>query len=183
MKTSQLRTVLLVAIANLAVLPAVAQVVRPAGYFVQGGIAEEHAWNATAGVVWPWAWRASVMGTELSAITEAYVSHWDSRTATGRRSFVQVGVVPLVRLRLEQGRSPWFLEAGIGLSLLDHKFETETKRFTTSFNFVDVVGVGRSFGSARQQELGLRLQHVSNAGIKAPNPGQNFVQLRYASSF
>jgi hypothetical protein len=31
--------------------------------------------------------------------------------------------------------------------------------------------------------VGLRLSHVSNAGIKEPNPGENFLQLRYARSF
>ena len=68
-------------------------------------------------------------------------------------------------------------------AILERCLDPETKRFTTTFNFVDVIGVGRSFGPSRTQELGLRLQHVSNAGIRVPNPGQNFVQLRYAASF
>jgi lipid A 3-O-deacylase len=38
-------------------------------------------------------------------------------------------------------------------------------------------------GQQRQHELQLRLEHVSNAGIKEPNPGANFVQLRYALHF
>lgn len=29
----------------------------------------------------------------------------------------------------------------------------------------------------------LRLQHFSNASIRHPNPGENFVQLRYARRF
>jgi lipid A 3-O-deacylase len=41
---------------------------------------------------------------------------------------------------------------------------------------------GRRHAPGRREaaDLSLRLQHVSNAGIKEPNPGENFVQLRYA---
>jgi hypothetical protein len=42
------------------------------------------------------------------------------------------------------------------------------------------MAVGRMFGAERQHELVLRLEHFSNAGIDHPNPGENFVQLRYA---
>ena len=76
-----------------------------------------------------------------------------------------------------------FAEAGIGISAMDKRFVTATKELSTSLNFVDVIGVGRSLGTVRPQELGLRIQHVSNAGIKSPNPGHNFVMLRYSASF
>jgi hypothetical protein len=33
--------------------------------------------------------------------------------------------------------------------------------------------------TVRQRELVLRVEHFSNAGIKHPNPGENYVQLRY----
>lgn len=171
------------ACASLVPAPAAAGGLRPSGYFVQGGLAEGRIWSATAGLTWPWAWKTGVLGAELGGLTEASISHWSAPAATGRRGFTQVGLLPLLRLRPDRGRSPWFVEAGIGLSAMDHHFVTTTKQFTTSFNFVDVVGVGRSFGAAREHELGLRLQHVSNAGIRVPNPGQNFVQLRYAASF
>lgn len=164
-------------------VPASAQHLRPAGYFVQGGLAEGRVWSATAGLTWPWAWKTRVLGSELGGLTEAFVSHWDAPSSSDRRGFTQVGVLPLLRLRLDQGRSPWFAEAGIGLSVMDQHFVTPAKQLSTSFNFVDVVGIGRSFGTAGERELGLRLQHVSNAGIRAPNPGQDFVLLRYAAKF
>lgn len=47
----------------------------------------------------------------------------------------------------------------------------------------DSLGLGVSLGAQRQHELLLRLQHVSNAGLKQPNPGLNFLQLRYALHF
>lgn len=184
MKSKHILTLALLTAASSAVVPVGAQGLRPSGYFVQGGLGDSGTWNAGAGVVWPWAWKSSLLGTEVGGITEAFISHWDAKSATGgRRGFTQVGVVPLFRFRFDQGRSAWFAEGGIGISTMDQHFVTPSKQFTTAFNFVDVVGIGRSFGTARDQEIGLRLQHVSNAGIREPNPGQNFVQLRYAASF
>jgi lipid A 3-O-deacylase len=66
---------------------------------------------------------------------------------------------------------------------MDRKFRTQDKEFSTAFNFVDVIGVGRSIGADRRQELSLRISHISNAGIKKPNPGEEFLQLRYAVMF
>ncbi|RYG65377.1 acyloxyacyl hydrolase, partial [bacterium] len=35
-------------------------------------------------------------------------------------------------------------------------------------------------GYEGNSEIALRIEHFSNASIQKPNPGQNFVQLRYA---
>lgn len=182
-KHINIRSLALAAAFCAGVFPAAAEGWRPSGYVVQGGLFDARVWNASVGLTWPWAWKSSLMGTEVGGVTEAYIAHWDAPSASGRRGFTQVGLLPMFRFRPEQGRSPWFAEAGIGVSAMDQHFVTPDKQFTTSFNFVDVVGVGRSFGVARGQEIGLRLQHVSNAGIRVPNPGQNFLQLRYASAF
>ena len=119
----------------------------------------------------------------VTGITEAYVSHWNARGAGGRRSFTQLGLTPMFRYRGDHGRSAWFVEAGIGISVIDPVYTTNAKQFSSRFNFVDVAGVGRSFGPQGQRELSLRVAHVSNCGIKSPNPGENFLQLRYAVLF
>ena len=182
MQTKLLPSFVVIAAALLALSPVGAQDPRPAGYYVQGGSGEDRTYNATVGLTWPWSWRRDLMGVELGGLTEAYVSHWSALGLDGRRGFTQLGLVPMLRLRLNRD-SPWFAEAGIGISVMDKRFVTATKELSTSFNFVDVIGVGRSFGTVRPQELGLRIQHVSNAGIKSPNPGHNFVTLRYSASF
>jgi lipid A 3-O-deacylase len=180
MQFSLIRLFFLALTAATVTLPAVAEGLQPQGYLLQAGGGDRGTWSVIAGVYWGSDWRRSLAGFEVSGVTEAFISHWDARAAEGRRGFTQIGVLPL---RPDAGRSPWFAEAGIGLSTTHPIFETDRKRFSTAFNFVDVLGVGRSVGAARQHELGLRLQHVSNGGIRAPNPGQNFVQLRYAASF
>ncbi len=156
---------------------------RPEGAFVDGAVARHSAYSITAGLLWPWSWRRDFAGAEVTGLTEAYVSHWNAKGATDRQTYTQAGVVPLLRLRFDEGRSAWFVEGGIGASIMDRIYRTADRQFSTSFNFVDVVGVGRSFGPGRRQELSLRLSHVSNAGLKQPNPGENFLHLRYAVMF
>lgn len=124
-----------------------------------------------------------MFGGELTAATEAFASHWSGRGAGEPVTFTQVGLVPLLRYRFSAGRSDWFMEAGIGIALTDRPYRTDQKQFSTRFNFVDMAGVGRSFGAQRRQEISLRIAHTSNANIKKPNPGQDFLQLRYAALF
>lgn len=183
-KKKQLLSGALCAVCLAVSLPVAAEGWRPDGYLVQAAVGEDRTASATLGLSWAWAWKYSLLGAEVSGLTEAYISHWNAPSVDGgRRGFVQVGVVPVLRLRPGEGASPWFAEAGIGLSTMDRHFETTTKKFSMAFNFVDVVGIGRSFGAARSQEIGIRLQHVSNGSLRPPNPGQNFVQLRYAAAF
>ena len=66
---------------------------------------------------------------------------------------------------------------------MDVMYRTADKQFSTHCNFASVAAVGRSFGPQRRQELSLRFFHVSNADLKKPNPGENFLQLRYAAMF
>ena len=116
----------------------------------------------------------------------AYVSQWRLRSATpagAHHSLTQLGLVPVLRLRLDEGRSPWFVEGGIGLSVTDTMYATPGKQFSTRFNFADHLGVGLSLGARRQHELALRLQHISNGDIKKPNPGEDFLQLRWGVAF
>jgi lipid A 3-O-deacylase len=176
---------LLATAAALAALSLNAQAMdlTPRGAFAVAGVAARGTDSLSVGAIWPWAWRTQLPGGEVTAITEAYVSRWKARAAVGRQSFTQFGLVPLVRLRRDEGRSDWFGELGIGVSVTDRVYNTPGKRFSTRFNFVDTLGIGRSFGAQRQQELGVRLVHMSNAGIKHPNPGENFLQLRYAVMF
>jgi lipid A 3-O-deacylase len=177
------RCLLIPACAALLSLGAIAADLRPGGAFIEGGVAQHQSYSVTAGLVWPWSWRRDFAASQVTGVTELYVSRWSAREADGRESFTQLGLVPLFRLRFNGGRSPWFAEGGIGISMMDKPYRTATKEFSTRFNFVDVVGVGRSFGIERHQEVSLRVSHVSNGGIKTPNPGENFLQLRYAVMF
>ena len=157
----------------------------PKAVFVaEGGVTLHGTLSASAGVAWPWEWSRVWRGGEWSGTTELFVSHWSAKQSGGERAaLTQVGVTPLLRCRFDSGRSPLFAEAGIGLSWLDSLYRSDRKQFSTRFNFYDAVGVGMNFGARGEHEIGVRFSHVSNAGIKRPNPGENFLQLRYVRNF
>jgi lipid A 3-O-deacylase len=174
---------LLAGFTSLAASHAFAQSLRPSGYFAEAAVLGGRDWALGAGLVWNLPWHRQILGEEVTSLAEGSISHWQARGTGHSHGFTHVALVPLARVRFDGGRSPWFADAGIGVSLTDRLFVTQTKTFTTRFNFVDTLGIGRSFGADRRQDLSLRLQHVSNAGIRVPNPGQNFLQLRYAGAF
>lgn len=124
-------------------------------------------------------------GTGGSSYWDVYLGQWRGPQANGvTRSYTQVGALAMWRWRLSQGESRWFAEAGIGLSYLDGTYSKPGGRtFGSRLNFTERLGLGRSFGARDAHELSLSYQHHSNAGLKKPNPGEDFVQLRYAYRF
>ncbi|AKJ27454.1 acyloxyacyl hydrolase [Caldimonas brevitalea] len=140
----------------------------------------------TAGVIWPWSRHWAWGGGHLSGYWEAALSRWSADGGDqGRdRSWItQVGVTPVFRWRPGGQDGAWFVEGGIGLTLMTPIYRNGNKRFSTAFNFGDHLAIGRNLGQQGRHELSLRVQHFSNAGIRHPNPGEDFVQLRYALSF
>jgi hypothetical protein len=156
---------------------------RPDGGFVEWGHTAHHGNALTAGLTWQGRWHRDWGPVYVTGSVEAFASRWAwDRTTPGNSHSVVVGVVPLARFSAGPA-SRWFAEAGIGLSLADQRYSTDDKQFSTRFNFYDVLAVGHSFGAQRQQELSLRVTHVSNGGIRHPNPGENFLQVRWATRF
>lgn len=159
---------------------------RPAWYpdkvFAQIGAAEE-AHMAVVGAIWDWPWLRGYAWGNASGYFEASFGRWVSQVDDGARAsawVTQVGLTPVLRWR-PFANSKWFTEAGIGVNVLAPIYRSSDKRFSTAFNFGDHVAIGVQFGDEFNHEVSLRLQHFSNAGIKEPNPGENFVQLRYAA--
>lgn len=158
---------------------------KPDGVSVQAGAGGKGTAMAGLGVVWDWDFQRMRRKAELTAHTELMVNHWRGNAATGggKDGLTQLVVLPSLRMRLARGASPWFIELGIGASWMDERFETPRKRFSSRWNFYDMMGIGHSFGAEHEHELSLRWIHVSNAGLKEPNPGQDFLQLRYVARF
>jgi lipid A 3-O-deacylase len=76
-----------------------------------------------------------------------------------------------------------YVEAGIGVYLLSHTINNDTTHLPTSFEFGSHVGAGLRVGARREATVGIALQHLSNAGIKQPNGGVNFVLLNASFPF
>ena len=100
------------------------------------------------------------------------------RARNGEDTIYDVGLTPVFRLEGTAPGSAYF-EAAIGFHLLSDLQIDHDRPFSTRFQFGDHIGVGRRFGPRERYDLSLRLQHLSNGGIRRPNPGIDFLQLRF----
>lgn len=154
----------------------------PDKMFAQIGAADD-ARMAVVGATWEVPVLRGFAWGNGSGYVEASFGRWVSDVNDGSRAsawVTQVGITPVLRW-YPFASSQWFAEGGIGVNVLAPVYRSSDKRFSTVFNFGDHVGIGLQFGVERRHELALRLQHFSNAGLKEPNPGENFVQLRYTA--
>jgi hypothetical protein len=147
------------------------------------GPGKDGAGQVAAGLIWEWDThrqrRALVTGQ-----TELIASYWHANAVGGgSQGLWNVALVPVLRMELDRGRSPWVLELGIGVSWLSRQYKTPDKTFSSTWNFYDVIGAAYRFGREEEHEIGARFTHISNAGLKLPNPGEDFLLLRYSRKF
>jgi lipid A 3-O-deacylase len=121
-----------------------------------------------------------------SVYGEAVVGEWFAhhRDPGQPRSVTQFTVAPVLRYTVAGGAfHDVFIEAGVGLSVITPHFQDHGRTFSTTFNFDDHASLGKRFGTRREYEWSVRVEHFSNGGIRNPNPGQNFAQVRLARHF
>lgn len=100
------------------------------------------------------------------------------------QDIVEAGYSPFLRLeRPMEGSRLLFVEASIGVRLLSHTRISPDHTMSSAFQFSDQLGAGYQWGPEGRSTLGVRFQHLSNAGIKKPNPGINFTQVYYRHRF
>lgn len=124
-------------------------------------------------------------GRGLSAYLDGFISVWRADRHDGQpdRNLVQFGHIAALRYRFAQGRARWFVDAGVGLTYADRHYRAPSHFFSTRFQFTEIIGIGLRLDRRARHELSLRFQHVSNAGIRKPNPGEDFGRLRYVYRF
>ncbi len=120
----------------------------------------------------------------LSLHWDISLNHWRTESTTGSdRSFTQLAGLGIWRHTLGGPGSAWFVDLGLGASVFDHKYGSGKRKFSTTYQFAEALGMGYSFGKNRAYEISLRYQHISNSGIKEPNPGEDVIHLRFATRF
>lgn len=152
---------------------------RPSSTFIQLGYSEGSE-SAAIGATWNWERRREQRIGTVTGHWEFVLGQWRGSAEDGRSWVSQVGITPVLRLYPAAWPAGWFVEGGIGVNIVAPKYRGDGERFGTTFNFGDHLAIGARFGAAGEHEIALRIQHFSNAGIKQPNPGENFVQLRYS---
>jgi hypothetical protein len=138
------------------------------------------------GLQWKWSQKWLATGNwHLGGYWDASLGYWDNQSANATHSsIVDIGFTPVFRFQqtTPSSVSP-YAELGIGFHFLSHTSVTPQRQFGSSFQFGDHIGAGLRFGERGQYDLGYRYQHLSNAGIKQPNNGINFHQIRLQYHF
>jgi lipid A 3-O-deacylase len=131
---------------------------------------------------WEQRWFAS-NGRHLSGYWEATASLWrleSYRNVPGQKKNIGViGFTPVLRYQ-NDSKLGLYGEAGIGVNLFSSLYKNGDKELSTAFQFGDHVGVGYT---TAKWDLGLRYQHYSNASIKSPNGGANWIIVKAAYRF
>jgi lipid A 3-O-deacylase len=136
------------------------------------------------GVQWDWNKRWLQTGEwHVGGYWEASIGRWHRDTnAVGQNSnLTDVGFTPVFRFQRNDLKGP-YAEAAVGFHWLS-RTQIGDKRMSTQFQFGDHLGAGYRFGDKGQYDLGFRYQHLSNGGIKRPNNGINFSQVRLQYHF
>jgi lipid A 3-O-deacylase len=134
------------------------------GAFVEAGYGDDSTSLLRAGITYRWR-EPPLPQWRLAGYWEIGAGIWDNAEETT----VDIGVTPVFRLQ----RSQFYVEAGIGAHLIHAQVSTEGN---IALQFGSHAGAGFSSG---KYDFGLRLQHLSNAGLRSPNPGNNFFLLRF----
>ena len=119
----------------------------------------------------------------FSLIGEAHVAWWHTSEGNVHSNIGEIGVTPIIRFIKGSGSIRPYIEVGAGIRLLSSPTISTSLSLGTAFQFADMAGVGVQFGSHQQYQAGYRFQHISNGGIKEPNPGINFSQLYLQYNF
>src|SRR5262245_60127827 len=157
----------------------------PDATFAQlGGSSSANNW--TVGVQWAWQrgwrWGESVHARghwELAAGRWSALQSWRN---DDRDWYTQIAFSPVLRLGTD-GWPGWYLDAGLGPTLLLPTYVDRERTFSTQFNFQTQLAAGRMFGARQRHDVALFYAHISNAEIEQPNPGLNLFALRYTWRF
>lgn len=117
-------------------------------------------------------WWQSDVGA-LTGYWDAGYTYWEGDKESNNHS---LSVSPVLVYEFSGERVKPYLEAGIGVAAFRHT-RIESRNLSTAVQFEDRLGVGLRF---RNQTLGLRVMHYSNAGLKRPNDGIEMYSLHYS---
>jgi lipid A 3-O-deacylase len=160
------------------------ELVSPVGVFVEAGAADD-ARSVVVGAAWTWLQPSKWGAGHASGYLETSIGEWACHKHPDQHyegCSTQVGLTPVIRYAPGSWEH-WFMEVGVGVDAIFPAYRSDKRGFATEFNFGDHVGIGRKFGDDGRDEIELRAEHYSNGGYKNPNPGENWVQLRYMHWF
>lgn len=136
---------------------------------------------ARAALQWDWKVRWLETGNwHVAGHWDVAVARWfNDEPLRPSSGLWDLSVTPVLRLQqtVRSAFSP-YLEIGVGAHLLSETSVSPDRRFSTALQFGSHIGVGVRFGPHHEYDLGYRFRHLSNAGIKQPNDGIEFHEVR-----
>ncbi len=151
---------------------------------IEIGMGEDDLMVTRIGAQWDWNqnWFNS-NGTSLDGYFDLNAAWWHASDWKGKdedKELAVVGLTPVFRFMKTDKKGP-YVEGGIGFAFFSKPYNNAGNNMGISFQFTEHVGVGYVFDN--NLDLGLRLQHYSNAGISDHNSGENLLMLRAAYRF
>jgi len=120
-------------------------------------------------------------GYHLSGYWDANAAFWRANRwqdePGNSKNLAVVGITPVFRWEADDKRG-FYVDAGIGAAVFSSVYRNTHRQLSTAFEFADHVGAGYVFDN--KWELGVRIQHYSNGGIKHPNGGVNLAVVKLA---
>ena len=135
------------------------------------------------GAQWNWAaqwWKSN--NTHIGGYWNLNLAKWRGNRfrniPNNRQDLFAIGLTPVFRFQRDSLTGP-YAEFGIGVYYLSELYDNDDKKLSTKFQFGDHIGVGYVFNN--RLDVGVKLQHFSNGGIKKPNSGVDMlvVEARY----
>lgn len=102
-------------------------------------------------------------------------SVWSADAGPYAKQAFSLALIPMGRYGLQVGSAMVDFSVGLGPTLVSET-DIGTRQKSTNFQFTDEMGVGISDLNQRAR-LAFTYRHVSNADIKLPNNGVNFLGL------
>jgi len=123
-------------------------------------------------------WRGALAARPLELNLEYSFGVVQAVSGPSNRSLAHLGLTPFARWWLGANTGA---EVGVGPNVFSG-VHLGNKDTSTAFQFGSSLGLFHRLQDSPWL-FGIRLTHYSNAGIKDPNPGQNYVQLRVSYVF
>jgi lipid A 3-O-deacylase len=132
---------------------------------------------------WNRSWFAA-NGRHLSGYWDASLAQWRGnayRNVPGQhQNITVVGLTPVFRYQRDDNKG-LYLEGGIGVHLFSQLYNNDDNQLSTAFQFGDHIGLGYVLDN--KWEIGAKVQHFSNGGIKRPNSGVNWFVVKASYHF
>ena len=152
------------------------------GVAVEAGSGEGTA-MARMAVQWDWDKRWLKGETwHLGGYWDLGLGRWWRDALPGQNDEItEIGLTPVFRFQQNDLKGA-YVEGAVGFHLLSET-RIGDKSLSTSFQFGDQIGIGYRFGVKGAWDVAYHFQHLSNGGIKNPNNGINFNQIRLQYHF